>query len=195
MRATHHSIHGNSLTCENCGKPLHPRRASRRMRFCNDACRKSAARALKKVAGYPYSRASGSAQKSSTKSKVKNRRHFRTAPCDRARALRGPRLDSGRLARWRGLPGLPAWEGGISLDHAVDAARASGTRNRNSPGAGSGLVYGWFTEGFDTPVRQEAKVLLDGLVFTAYPSRPRRAASAAHSPFQAAIRRSASAST
>jgi hypothetical protein len=25
------------------------------------------------------------------------------------------------------------------------------------------LIYGWFTEGFDTPVLQEAKVLLDEL--------------------------------
>jgi endogenous inhibitor of DNA gyrase (YacG/DUF329 family) len=32
---------GNDLTCRKCGKPLQPSRASRRMRFCSNACRQS----------------------------------------------------------------------------------------------------------------------------------------------------------
>jgi hypothetical protein len=33
---------GNDASCANCGKRLRPKRASRRMRFCGDACRQSA---------------------------------------------------------------------------------------------------------------------------------------------------------
>ena len=36
---------GNDTSCANCGKRLRPKRASRRMRFCGDACRQSAFRA------------------------------------------------------------------------------------------------------------------------------------------------------
>jgi hypothetical protein len=38
------------------------------------------------------------------------------------------------------------------------AIRASDARDLLAP------IYGWFTEGFDTPVLQDAKVLLDQLV-------------------------------
>ena len=31
--------HGNSTHCVVCGAPLHPKRASRRQRFCSDRCR------------------------------------------------------------------------------------------------------------------------------------------------------------
>jgi hypothetical protein len=45
------------------------------------------------------------------------------------------------------------------------ASRASGAIKANGPEARRLLapVYGWFTEGFDTPVLQDTKALLDQL--------------------------------
>jgi hypothetical protein len=43
---------GNGLSCANCGKRLHPKRGSRRMRFCSVACRQSAFRAKKWASRY-----------------------------------------------------------------------------------------------------------------------------------------------
>ena len=38
---------GNGISCANCHKLLRPKRGSRRMRFCCDACKQSAFRAKK----------------------------------------------------------------------------------------------------------------------------------------------------
>jgi hypothetical protein len=43
---------GNDLSCAKCGKRLHPKRGSRRMRFCSGACRQSAFRAKKWASRY-----------------------------------------------------------------------------------------------------------------------------------------------
>jgi hypothetical protein len=43
---------GNDLNCANCGKRLRPERGSRRMRYCNGACRQSAFRAKKWASRY-----------------------------------------------------------------------------------------------------------------------------------------------
>ena len=53
---------GNGASCADCGKTLHPKRGSRRQRYCDAACRKSANRALKMAARYPYSGVSRSVQ-------------------------------------------------------------------------------------------------------------------------------------
>jgi hypothetical protein len=41
-------------------------------------------------------------------------------------------------------------------------------------------IYGWFTEGFDTPALNEAKALLDEL--TSKPSAPRRSSKSRRDP-------------
>ena len=43
---------GNGISCANCHKLLRPKRGSRRMRFCCDACRQSAFRAKKWASRY-----------------------------------------------------------------------------------------------------------------------------------------------
>lgn len=43
---------GNAMTCANCGASLQPKRGSRRQRYCDDACRKTAFRAAKWLARY-----------------------------------------------------------------------------------------------------------------------------------------------
>ena len=43
---------GNDLSCANCGKRLRAKRGSRRMRYCNGACRQSAFRAKKWASRY-----------------------------------------------------------------------------------------------------------------------------------------------
>ena len=43
---------GNEMNCANCGKPLCPKRGSRRMRFCSVGCRQSAFRAKKWASRY-----------------------------------------------------------------------------------------------------------------------------------------------
>jgi hypothetical protein len=47
---------GNEISCANCGEPLRPKRGSRRMRFCCDACRQSAFRARKWASRYEGAR-------------------------------------------------------------------------------------------------------------------------------------------
>jgi hypothetical protein len=61
---------GNATQCAHCGAPLQPKLGSRRQRFCDDACRKSATRALKNGARYPYSGVSGSVQNNPIKSEA-----------------------------------------------------------------------------------------------------------------------------
>ena len=43
---------GNEVSCAQCGKRLRPKRGSRRMRFCCDACRQSSFRAKKWASRY-----------------------------------------------------------------------------------------------------------------------------------------------
>ena len=43
---------GNDTSCANCGRRLHPKRGSRRMRFCGSACRQAAFRAKKWASRY-----------------------------------------------------------------------------------------------------------------------------------------------
>ena len=43
---------GNAAACMNCGEPLHPKRGSRRQRYCGSACRQSAFRSNKWAARY-----------------------------------------------------------------------------------------------------------------------------------------------
>jgi hypothetical protein len=43
---------GNGTSCAACGRRLHPRRGSRRMRFCSGGCRQSAFRAKKWASRY-----------------------------------------------------------------------------------------------------------------------------------------------
>jgi endogenous inhibitor of DNA gyrase (YacG/DUF329 family) len=43
---------GNEVRCAQCGKRLRPKRGSRRMRFCCDACKQSAFRAKKWASRY-----------------------------------------------------------------------------------------------------------------------------------------------
>lgn len=45
---------GNAPECMNCGKSLHPKRASRRQRYCCYRCRDEARRKRKFAARYPY---------------------------------------------------------------------------------------------------------------------------------------------
>jgi predicted ATPase len=79
------------------------------------------------------------------------------------------------------VPGASEEQAEIYLKHALDVARRQRAHwyelrascdlarlwlNQGKPAQGRDLlapIYGWFTEGFDTPVLQEAKVLLDEL--------------------------------
>ena len=94
---------GNAFACENCGRALHPKRGSRRQRFCCGACRKSLFRArrsadrydgagpgrsvelaagvFKLVPRHPYSGVSGSVQNNTNNSNTCNG-HFRDRPPD-----------------------------------------------------------------------------------------------------------------
>ena len=95
---------GNAFACENCGRALHPKRGSRRQRFCCEACRKSifrtrrsaarrydgagpgrsaesAADALKSALRYQTPGASGSVQNNANNSNTCNG-HFRDRPPD-----------------------------------------------------------------------------------------------------------------
>jgi hypothetical protein len=53
---------GNAPTCASCGQALSPKRGSRRQRYCNDACRKRAARAEKWADRYKTPDPSGSVE-------------------------------------------------------------------------------------------------------------------------------------
>jgi hypothetical protein len=56
-------------------------------------------------------------------------------------------------------PGLPAWD-------AETAPRVKRQNANTAPTEARDLlapIYGWFTEGLDTPVLQDAKALLDQL--------------------------------
>jgi hypothetical protein len=70
---------GNAFACETCGKPLHPKRASRRQRFCSNACRKTAFRARKWSARYDGLGPGRSVENNAANSKVYNG-HFRDRP-------------------------------------------------------------------------------------------------------------------
>ena len=72
---------GNAFACENCGKALHPKRGSRRQRFCCEACRKKAVRAIKWVSRYDGLGPSGSVQNNPNNSMACNG-HFRDRPPD-----------------------------------------------------------------------------------------------------------------
>ena len=41
--------HGNAASCQSCGKPLTPKRAARRQRFCNSRCKDEARRGRNNV--------------------------------------------------------------------------------------------------------------------------------------------------
>jgi predicted ATPase len=52
----------------------------------------------------------------------------------------------------------------LELRAAIRLARLSQEQDRHSDARDLlAPIYGWFTEGFDTPVLQEAKILLDAL--------------------------------
>ena len=52
---------------------------------------------------------------------------------------------------------------GIELEPASSLARLSRDQGKRTEARDLGPVYGWFTEGFGTPVLLEAKALLDEL--------------------------------
>lgn len=88
---------GNAFCCENCGKPLRPKRGSRRQRFCCSACRKTAFRARKWVARYDGLGPGRSVQNSADNSIICNG-HFRDRPPD----ISGPkRVIAQELVRGR----------------------------------------------------------------------------------------------
>jgi hypothetical protein len=60
-----------SFICRHCGKPFRPKLACHiQQKFCGATCRKSAARALKFPARYPYSGVSRAKPKIATNSKA-----------------------------------------------------------------------------------------------------------------------------
>ena len=93
---------GNGTTCADCKKPLRPKRGSRRMRFCSDACRQSAFRAKKWSRRYEAPKALRSVQNSSAGSRACNGNFG-----DRGSGIRGP-LDVIRRELFDGLIWRPA---------------------------------------------------------------------------------------
>jgi hypothetical protein len=77
---------GNDMSCATCGKRLSPKRGSRRMRFCSDACRQSAFRAKKWSRRYEGPKALRSVQNSFVESGL-CKDHFG----DRRSDIHGPR--------------------------------------------------------------------------------------------------------
>jgi hypothetical protein len=72
---------GNAFACENCGKALHPKRGSRRQRFCCEACKKKALRSRKWLTPYDGLGPSRSVQNNANNSNTCNG-HFRDLPPD-----------------------------------------------------------------------------------------------------------------
>jgi hypothetical protein len=53
ITATPHGRAGNARCCANCGRPINPKRSSRRQRYCNYRCRDEARRARDFAGRYP----------------------------------------------------------------------------------------------------------------------------------------------
>ena len=82
---------GNAKRCANCGKPLNPKRASRRMRVCSDACRQARYRTRKWASRYQGPQPLRSGRKTFVESKSCSG-DFR----DRGSDIHGPAVVVGR---------------------------------------------------------------------------------------------------
>jgi len=97
---------GNARCCANCGRPINPKRNSRRQRYCNYRCRDAARRARNFVERYPTQAIPRS---------VENRSLISTACngdfADRGYSISGPLevIASEIIAGWD-------WESIVSLD-------------------------------------------------------------------------------
>ena len=98
---------GNSICCVMCGKPIRPKRGSRRQRYCNDACKFKAFRSKKWVDRYQILDPQRSVENTTTES-ISCKTHFggRAFPTKAPLNLLGGRswpnasaLDRGLLAR------------------------------------------------------------------------------------------------
>jgi endogenous inhibitor of DNA gyrase (YacG/DUF329 family) len=76
---------GNEVSCAQCGKRLRPKRGSRRMRFCCDACRQSSFRAKKWASRYEGSHPLRSVRNTPAGSRACNGNFG-----DRGSGIRGP---------------------------------------------------------------------------------------------------------
>ena len=97
---------GNHISCAACGRRLCPKQGSRRMRFCDAACRQSAFRAKKWTSRYEGPQPLRSVRKTTTRSRTWN-----GDLGDRGSGIRGP-MEVISRELFEGL----IWRPAVSLD-------------------------------------------------------------------------------